>query len=71
MDKCNEATRYSGKVAWLDTNSLPFHHTLEYQNNMIELVTRSQEAIQALHECIWKVVCQVMESAGKSTADGL
>ena len=36
---------------------------------MIELVTRSQEAIQALHERIWKVVCKVMESAGKSTAD--
>ena len=38
---------------------------------MIQLVTRSQEAIQALHEHIWKVVCQVMESAGKSMADGL
>ena len=38
---------------------------------MIELITRSQEAIQALHECIWKVVSQVMENAGKSAADGL
>ena len=38
---------------------------------MIELITRSQEAIQALHECIWKVVHWVMESAGKSMADGL
>ena len=31
----------------------------------------SQEAIQALHERIWEVVCQVMESAGRSTVDGL
>ena len=38
---------------------------------MIQLITRSQEAIQALHECIWKVVRWVMESAGKSMADGL
>ena len=38
---------------------------------MIQLITRSQEAIQALHERIWKVVCQVMESAGKSAADSL
>ena len=24
-----------------------------------------------MHECIWEVVCQVMESVGKSVADGL
>ena len=70
-DKCDEATRHSGKVAWLDTNSLLFCHALEYQNDMIELITRSWEAIQALHECIWKVVHQVMESAGRSVVDGL
>ena len=38
---------------------------------MVQLVNRSQEAIQALHECIWEVVRRVMESAGKSAADGL
>ena len=38
---------------------------------MIELITRSREAIEALHECIWKVVSQVMENAGKSTVDSL
>ena len=38
---------------------------------MIELVTSSREAIQALHEYIWKVVCQVMEDTGKSVVDGL
>ena len=69
--KCNEATQHSGEVTWLETNSLLFLHTLEYQNNMIQLITRSQEAIQALHECIWKVVRRVMESAGKSVVDGL
>ena len=38
---------------------------------MIQLITRSQEAIQALHERIWKVVRRVMESAGKSVGDSL
>ena len=38
---------------------------------MIELIMSSGEAIQALHEHIWKVVTQVMEDAGKSVADGL
>ena len=69
--KRNESTKCSGEVTWLQTNSLLFSHTIEYQNNMIQLITRSQEAIQALHECIWKVVRQVMESAGKSAVDGL
>ena len=54
-EKLNEATeclREAGGVAWLDTNSLLFGHALEYQNKMIELITSSREAIQALHECI-------------------
>ena len=58
-------------MAWLDTNSLLFSHALEYQNKIIELITSSGEAIQALHDYIWKVVTQVMEDAGKSMADGL
>ena len=65
-DEAIEHLREEGGVAWLNTNSLLFCHALEYQNNMIELITRSQEAIQALHERIWKVVSQVMENAGKS-----
>ena len=48
-----------------------FHHTLDYQDKMIQLVTRSQEAIQGLHDCIWDVIHHVMEKAGRSTADGL
>ena len=70
-DKRDEATWCSGEVGWLDTNSLLFCHALEYQTSMIQLITRSREAIQALHERIWKVVNRVMESAGKSSADGL
>ena len=69
--KCSKATQCSGEVTWLQTNSLLFCHTVEYQNNMTQLVTRSQEAIQVLHEHIWEVVRQVMESAGNSAADGL
>ena len=66
-----EATRRSGRVTWLHVNSLLFHHTLDYQRYMVQLVNRSQEAIQALHECILEVVRRVMESAGKSATDGL
>ena len=71
MDGCDKASRCSDEVAWLETNSLLFHHALEYQNNMIQLITRSKEAIQALHECIWTVVHQVMEAASKSMVDSL
>ena len=63
--------RQSGEVTWLHVNSLLFCHTLDYQRYMVQFVNRSQEAIQALHECIWEVVHWVMESAGKSTVDGL
>ena len=69
--KCSEASQQSGKATWLRINSLLFHHTLDYQRYMVQLVNHSQEAIQALHECIWEVVCQVMESAGESVVDGL
>ena len=64
-------TQRSGKATWLRINSLLFHHTLDYQRYMVQLVNHSQEAIQALHECIWQVVHRVMESAGKSVADSL
>ena len=70
-DEAIERLRAEGGAAWLETNSLLFHHTLEYQSRMIELITRSQESIQALHDRIWKVVIQVMEKAGKSVVDGL
>ena len=66
-----DATQRSGEATWLRVNSLLFRHTLDYQRYMVQLINRSQEAIQALHECIWEVVHWVMESAGKSAADGL
>ena len=71
LDEAIEHLREAGGLAWLDTNSLLFSHTLEYQNKMIEFVVSSGEAIQALHECIWKVVTHVMENTGKSMVDGL
>ena len=70
-DEAIEHLRAEGGVAWLETNSLLFHHALEYQSRMIELIMRSQESIQALHDHIWKVVIHVMEKAGKSVADSL
>ena len=56
---------------WLHINSLLFRHTIDHQQFMVQLINRSQEAIQALHDRIWKVVRQVMESAGRSAADGI
>ena len=55
----------------MDTNSILFHHALEYQNKMSDFLTESNEAIEALHDCIWMVVIKVMEDAGKPMADGL
>ena len=65
------ATQRTGEETWLHINSLLFHHTIDHQEFMVRLINRSQEVIQALHDRIWEVVCQVMESAGKSAADGL
>ena len=56
---------------WLHINSLLFHHAIDHQQFLIWLINRSQEAIQALHDRVWKVVHQVMESAGRSAADGI
>ena len=42
-DEAIEHLREEGGAAWLNTNSLLFRHALEYQNNMIELITRSWE----------------------------
>ena len=57
--------------AWLDANSIIFHHTLEYQNKMTEFLMESAVAIEVLHDCIWEVVMKVMEDAEKPAADGL
>ena len=73
-EKLNEAMDHLRKEAgeaWLDTNSILFHHTLEYQNRMSNFLTESEDAIEALHDCIWMVVMRVMEDAGKPTANGL
>ena len=64
------ATQHAGET-WLHINSLLFRHAINHQQFMVRLINRSQEAIQALHDRIWEVVHRVMESAGKSTADGL
>ena len=65
------ATQRTGKETWLHINSLLFRHTIDHQEFMVQLIKRSQEAIQALHDRIWEVVRRVMESAGKSTGDSL
>ena len=56
---------------WLHINSSLFHHAINHQQFMIRLIDRSQEAIQALHDRIWKVTSWVMESAGRSAAEGI
>ena len=71
LDKCGEDTQCSGEITQSQTNSVLFHHTLDYQDKMIQLITRSQETIRGLHDHIWDVIHHVMEKAGKSAADRL
>ena len=73
-EKLNEAIDHLCKEAgkaWLDMNSILFHHTLEYQNKLSDFLTESEDAIELLHDCIWTVVVKVMEDAGKQMANGL
>ena len=58
-----EDTQRLGEITQSQTNSVLFRHTLDYQDKMIQLVTRSQETIWDLHDCIWDVVRHVMEKA--------
>ena len=70
-DKHGEDTQRSGEITQSQTNSVLFHHTVDYQDKMIQLITMSQETIRGLHDCIWDVIHHVIEKAGKSPADGL
>ena len=71
LDEAINHLREEAGKAWLNTNSIIFHHTLEYQKEMVEFLTVSSRAIEALHDHIWEVVMKVMENAGKPVADGL
>ena len=71
LNKAFDCLRKEAGKAWLDTNSILFCHALEYQNKLSDFLTESEEAIEALYDCIWTVVIMVMEDAGKPTADGL
>ena len=71
LDKAFDCLRKEAGKAWLDTNSILFHHALEYQNKLSDFLTESEEAIEVLHDCIWTVIVKVMEDAGKPMADGL
>ena len=57
--------------AWLEMNSILYHHALDYQEKMTEFLTESGQPIKALHDHIWDVVMKIMEDAGKPVADGL
>ena len=57
--------------AWLNMNQMLFHHALDYQGKMSDLLTESSQSIEVLHDQIWTVVLKVMEDAGKPMADGL
>ena len=71
MGRRGVATQHTGEETWLHINSLLFCHTIDHERFMVWLINRSQEAIQALHDCIWEVVRRVMESAGKLAGDSL
>ena len=69
----HEATVQESRASetWLHINSSLFCHAIDHQQFMVRLIEGSQEAIQALHDRIWKVTSRVMESAGRSAADGI
>ena len=71
LEEAINCLRKEAGKAWLDTNSILFHHALEYQKKMIEFITESGGAIEALHDCIWEVLMKIMEDAGKPVAAGL
>ena len=55
----------------VNTNSTLFHHALEYQNKLNDFLMESENAIEALHGCIWTVMLKVMENTGAAMSDGL
>ena len=67
LDEAIDHLQEEAGEAWLDRNSILFHHAMEYQNKMSNFLTESNKAIEALCDHIW----MVMEDAGKPTADGL
>ena len=73
-EKLNEAfdclSKEVGK-AWLDTYSILFRHALAYQNKLSNFLTESEEAIEALLDCIWTVIVKVIKDTGTPTSDGL
>ena len=71
LDKAIDHLWQEAGEAWLDTNSILFHHALKYQNKMSDFLMESDEAIEVLCDHIWMVAMKVMEDAGKSMADGL
>ena len=71
IDEAIEHLREEAGEAWLDMNSILFHHALEYQNKMSNFLTQSGEAIEALHDRIWTVVLKVIEDIEKIHLDNL
>ena len=63
IDEAIDHLRVEAGEAWLEMNSILYHHALEYQEKMTEFVTESSRAIKALHDRIWDVVMKVMEDA--------
>ena len=51
--------------AGLETNSIIFHHAMEYQNKLNSFFTKSKQAKEALHDRI------VMEDIGATTSNDL
>ena len=71
LDKAIDCLHKEAGEAWLDTKSILFCHTLEYQNKLSNFLTESKDAIEVLHDHIWTVVVKVMEDTGKPMANGL
>ena len=74
VENLNEAVDHlcqQAGEAWLDMNSTLFHHTLKYDTKLNNFLTESENAIEALHDCILTVMIKVMEDTGAPVSDGL
>ena len=63
VDEAIDCLRAEAGEAWLEMNSILYHHALDYQEKMTEFVMESSRAIEALHDHIWDVVMKIMEDA--------
>ena len=48
LDEAFDCLHKEAGEAWLDTNSILFHHASEYQNKLSDFIRECEEAIEAM-----------------------